>query len=118
MMGRAIDDRIVEPYTPMEKGEILADIKSCLGRTQCGFAMVGINVFYQNSTNLKRFDAPGDIDDLLGKLMDMSLTCSIARVSTGLDNQFMFITLVETDGSTTNIDADVMDAISKLHFKE
>jgi hypothetical protein len=71
-----------------------------------------------NGFALKRADTFIDIGDLLGKLMDVSLTCSIATVNTGLDDQIMFFVLVETDGTATNIDADVMDAISKLHFKE
>ena len=106
-----------KPYTPMEKGALIADIESCQRRSKNGFAMVCINVFYQNSNNLKRADTFINTDDLLSKLMDFSLTCSIADVNTGLDDQIMFFVLVETDGSTTNIDADVMGAISKLSFK-
>lgn len=118
MMGWAIDDRIVKPYTPMEKGALMADIESCHRLAKNGFAMVCINVFYQNSNNLKQADSPQDINDLLGRLMDLSLTCSIGHVNTALEDQILFLTLVETDGSTTNIDADVMDAISKLPIRE
>ena len=117
MMGWVIDDRIVEPYTPMEKGALMDDIESCIRRTKNGFAMVCINVFYQNSNNLKGVESPQDIGDLLCRLMDLSLTCSIGRVNTAFEDQILFLTLVETNCSATNIDADVMDAISKLPFK-
>jgi len=80
--------------------------------------MVCVNVMFPNGFALKRAAVVRDIGDLLGKLMDFSLTCSIANVNTGLDDQILFIILVETDGLTTNIDADVMDAISKLPFRE
>ena len=118
MVGWARDDRIVKPYTPMEKGALMAEIESCQRLAKNGFAMVCINVFYQNSNNLKQADTFIDIGDLLGKLMDLSLTCSIGHVNTALDDQILFLTLVETDGSATNIDADVMDAISKLSIME
>ena len=107
-----------KPYTPMEKGALMAEIESCQRLAKNGFAMVCINVFYQNSNSLKRADAPQDINDLLGRLMDLSLTCAIGHVNTALEDQILFLTLVETDGSTTNIDADVMDAISKLPIRE
>ena len=112
------DDGDGEVYTPMERDALVADIESCLGRTQNGFFMVCINVMFSSSLTLKCAANFFNMDDVLCKLMDLSLTCSIAKVNTGLADNILFLTLVETDGSTTNIDADVMDAISKLSFKE
>ena len=117
MRGWAIDDTSVKPYTPMEKGALMADIESCLRRANDGFAMACINVMFSNSNSLKCADTFIDTGDLLGKLMDLSLTCSIGHVNTALDDQILFLTLVETDCSATNIDADVMDAFSKLSFR-
>lgn len=111
------DDVGGKSYTPMERDALVADIESFLSRAEGGFAMACINVMLPNGFTLKRADAFNNADDLLCKLMDSSLTCSIADVGSVLDDQILIITLVETDGSTTNIDADVMDAISKLSFK-
>lgn len=117
MVGRTRDDRSGEPYAPMGKDALVADIESCLRSAKNGFSMVWVNVMFPNGFALNRTNILRDIDDLLGKLMDFSLTCSIAHVNTGLGDQILFLTLVETYGSVTNIDADVMDAISKLSFK-
>lgn len=117
MVGFAMDDVKAKQYTPMEKGVLMADIESCLSSTKRGFVMVCTNVMSSNGFNLKRADAFSNTDDLLCKLMGLSLTCSIADVGSVLDDQILIITLVEANGSATNIDVDVMDAISKLPFK-
>ena len=104
----------------MEKGALIAKIESCISRAKDGFAMVCVNMISPNSNTWEtRYNVLNmlNMDDLLCKLMELSLTCSIGRVNTGLDDQILFLTLVETDGLTTNIDADVIDAISKLFFK-
>ena len=111
------DDGCGKSYIPMERDALVAGIESCLSRAVTGFAMACINVMSSNGFTLKRADAFNNTDDLLCKLMGFSLTCSIADVGSVLDDQILIITLVETDGSATNIDADVMDAISKLSFK-
>ena len=111
------DDVGGKSYIPMERDALVADIESCLSRAKDGFAMACINVMFPNGFTLKRADGFNNIDDLLCKLMDFSLTCSIADVHAVLDDQILIIILVETDGSATNIDADVMDAISKLSFR-
>lgn len=80
-----------------------------------GFSIVCINTISLNNTWESRYNI-FNMDDLLCKLMEFSLTYSIERVNAGLDNQILFLTLVETDDSSTNIDADVIDAISKLSF--
>ena len=117
MVGCAIADDSVKPYTPMEKGALIAKIESCISRAMDGFAMVCINTISHNSNNWELSCNILNMDDLLCKLMELSLTCSIGRVNTGLGDQALFLTLVETDGLTTNIDADVIDAISKLFFR-
>lgn len=117
MVGWLKDDGSGEPYAPMGKGALVADIESCLRSSKNGFSMVCVNVMSPNGLDLKRAAALSNTDDLLGKLMDFSLTCSIADVHAVLDDQILFLILVETYGSATNIDADVMDAISKLSFK-
>ena len=122
MMGCAIDDGSVKPYTPMKKGALMASIESCIRRAKNGFAVVFVKVMpsangFTNDLIAKRAEVFGNMDDLLGMLMDFSLTCSIADVCTIIDHQIMYLTLVETDGLTTNIDSDVMGAISKLYFK-
>lgn len=117
MIGYACDDVGGKSYIPMERDALVADIESCLSRADSGFAMACINVMLPNGFTLKRADAFNNTEDLLCKLMDFSLTCSIADVHAVLDDQILIIVLVETDGSATNIDADVMDAISKLSFK-
>ena len=104
-------------YTPMEKGALIAEIESCISRAKDGFAMVCVNMISPNSNTWELSCNILNMDDLLCKLMEFSLTCSIGRVNAGLDDQLLFLTLVETDGSSTNIDADVIDAISKLSFE-
>ena len=106
-----------ELYTPMEKGALIAKIESCISRAKDGFVMVCINTISHNSNNWELSCNILNMDDLLCKLMEFSMTYSIGRVNTGLDDRLLFLTLVETDGSTTNIDADVIDAISKLSFE-
>jgi len=118
MVGWTKDDERGEPYAPMGKDALVADIESCLSCAKNGFSMVFIDVMFPNGFTLKRVVVVANMDDLLCKLMDFSLTCSIADVHTALDDQIMYLILVETYGSTTNIDADVMDAISKLSIKE
>ena len=104
-------------HTPMEKGALIAEIESCISRAMDGFAMVFVTMIPPNSNTWETQDSIFNMDDLLCKLMELSLTCSIERVNTGIDDQVLFLTLVETDGLTTNIDADVIDAISKLVLK-
>ena len=102
-------------YVPLAKNDVLRQIDSIIHSTNGGaFALICVDVFYRNSNTMKYANNFRDIGDLLGKLMDMSLTCSIAKVNTGLGNQILFISLVETDGLATNIDVDVMDALAKL----
>lgn len=112
-----MDDVKAKLYTPMEKGAILSDIESCLSCTKRGFVMACTSVMSSNGFTLKFTDGFSNTDDLLCKLMGLSLTCSIADVDSILEDQILIITLVETNGSVTNIDVDVMDAISKLPFK-
>ena len=103
-------------HTQMEKGALIAEIELCISRAMYGFVIVCINTISLNNTWEPRYDI-FNMDDLLCKLMELSLTYSIERVNTGIDDRVLFLTLVETDGLTTNIDADVIDAISKLVLK-
>lgn len=100
----------------MEKGALIAKIESCISRAKDGFVMVCLDTISPNSNTWEPSCNILNMDDLLCKLMEFSLTRSIERVNTGLDDILLFLRLVETDGSSTNIDADVMDAISKLSF--
>lgn len=103
-------------HTPMEKGALIAKIESCISRAKDGFVMVCLDTISSNSNTWEPSCNILNMDDILCKLMELSLTCSIERVNTGIDDRVLFLTLVETDGLTTNIDADVIDAISKLFF--
>ena len=66
-----------------------------------------------------RFYATG-MDDILGVLMDMSLTCRIARIRS---DDFMFhhgtlvsFLLLPTSDYTTNIDAEMLELVAKLNI--
>ena len=108
--------RSVKSYTPLEKSVLMTDIESCLRSAKNGFTMVYVSVMLPNSFTVKCAYNFTNMDDLLCELMERSLTCSIAHVSTGLEDHIMFLILVETDGSTTNLDSDVVEEISKLRF--
>ena len=110
-------DGLKGQHAPMEKGALIAKIESCISRAMDGFAMVFVTWIPSHSNTWETQQSIFNMDDLLCKLMELSLTYSIERVNTGIDDRVLFLTLVETDGLTTNIDADVMDAISKLVLK-
>lgn len=68
-----------------------------------------------------RFYATG-MDDILGVLMDMSLTCRIARIRS---DDFMFhhgtlvsFLLLPTSDYTTNIDAEMLELVEKLNISQ
>lgn len=68
-----------------------------------------------------RFCATG-MDDILGVLMDKSLTCRIARIRS---EDFMFhhgtlisFLLLPTSDLTTNIDAEMLELVAKLNMSQ
>ena len=59
-----------------------------------------------------------DMDNLLAKLFDLSMTYDMVEVHvlTIYGCNHLYLTLIKCNGNSSNIDCDMMDAISRIEF--
>lgn len=97
----------------IQKDEILNQISRWTFRGKAGKLLRLKNIVYVDGRFLKQevaYFLPTDMDRLISDMMDLSMSYAILWVDTNIMG-FNEIALAKTAHNTTNIDADVIDAL-------
>ena len=83
-----------------------------------------VKIYHVNSYGEPNFDSQeifSNLDDVVGRLMDLSLSHRIVKVSSSMfkgGETLVVFRVMQDRNYSTNIDAEMLDAISRIEFGE
>ena len=102
---------------PLQRIDLFRGLRRLSRHFSHGYKIASVELICFNLDGRVTRDYLHDLESLVAKMFDKSLSCSICEMHHSKELPFVYVYLVENkDKSTTNIDSHFIEALSKLDF--
>ena len=103
--------------TPLKRIDLFRGLRRLSRHFSHGYKIASVELICFNLDGSVTHDYLHDLESLVVKMFDKSLSCSICEIHHSKELPFVYVYLVENKyKSNTNIDSHFIEALSKLDF--